>query len=231
MKPKSIFSFLFAILLLANFNLQAQQMNSDAQVVSSQNNASSTKSSAHELKTAMRKLWEDHIMWTRNVIFCVIDDLPGTGEAVTRLLKNQDDIGNAIKPYYGEEAGNKLTALLRVHITTAADVLKAMKSNDKAALDAANKKWFDNADEIASFLSQANTNWPLENMKMMMHEHLKLTAEEAMARKTKDYMTDVAAYENVHQEILKMADMLTEGIVKQFSDKFADNEPVGGTYK
>src|ERR1700752_1723465 len=68
-----------------------------------------------KLKTGMNKLWEDHVTWTRNVICCLVDDLPGSDQAVARLLKNQEDIGNAIKPYYGEDAGNKLTALLKPH--------------------------------------------------------------------------------------------------------------------
>src|SRR6478736_160815 len=66
-----------------------------------------SESGAVILKTNMRHLWEDHITWTRNVIFCLVGDLPGADQAVKRLLQNQIDIGNAIKPYYGEEAGKK----------------------------------------------------------------------------------------------------------------------------
>jgi len=175
---------------------------------------------ANELRTNMRKLWEDHVTWTRNVIVCITDGLPGADQAVTRLLKNQEDIGNAVKPLYGEAAGTKLTALLHDHIVIAADVVKAAKAGDNAALDAANKKWFANADEISTFLSKANPNWKEGDMKTMMHDHLKLTTDEAVARIKKDYDADVAAYDKVHNEILLMSDMLTDGIVKQFPDKF-----------
>jgi hypothetical protein len=178
-------------------------------------------SPSNDLKTAMRKLWEEHITWTRNVIFCIMDDLPGGSEATTRLLKNQDDIGDAIKPYYGDEAGKKLTDLLHTHITTAAEVVQAAKKDDKKALDDANKRWFDNSDEISAFLSKANPNWKLDDMKRMMHDHLKFTTEEAMARKNKKYSEDVKAFDKVHEEILRMSDMLSDGIVKQFPDKFS----------
>jgi hypothetical protein len=173
-----------------------------------------------ELKTNMRKLWEEHITWTRNVIFCLVDDLPGANQAVNRLLKNQDDIGNAIKPYYGEEAGNKLTGLLRAHINISADVVKAAKASNTVALNEANARWMANADEISEFLCKANPNWTVGQMKMMMHDHLKLTTEEAVARIKKDYDADVNAYDKVHDEILKMSDMLTDGIVLQFPKKF-----------
>jgi len=176
---------------------------------------------ANELKSGMRKLWEDHVTWTRNVILCLVDDLPGTDQAVKRLLQNQVDIGNAIKPYYGEDAGNKLTDLLTPHITIAAEVVKAAKAGNTTALDEANKRWYANANEIAGFLSEANPEWDLAHMKMMMDDHLKLTTDEAVQRIKKNYEADAAAYDKVHDEILKMSDMLADGIIKQFPEKFS----------
>ncbi len=177
-------------------------------------------SKSEQLRMTMHKLWEDHIVWTRNVILNIIDDLPGTDQAVNRLLQNQDDIGNAVKPFYGEAGGKELTRLLREHITIAADLLKAAKAGNNSSFDAANKKWFANADEISGFLIKANPNWKLNDMKKMMNDHLTLTTEEAVARLKKDYVADVKAYDKVHEEILMMADMLTDGIIKQFPGKF-----------
>jgi hypothetical protein len=169
---------------------------------------------------AMRKLWEDHITWTRVFIISAAADLPDKAAATERLLQNQVDIGNAIKPYYGDAAGDKLATLLKEHITTAAEVVAAAKANDKAKLDDANKRWFANADQIADFLSGANPDWPAADMRKMMHEHLDLTTAEAVARIKGDWKADVAAYDRVHEQILHMADMLSDGIVKQHSAKF-----------
>jgi hypothetical protein len=177
-------------------------------------------SKREQLRSSMHKLWEDHVTWTRNVILNIMDDLPGTDQAVSRLLKNQDDIGNAIKPVYGDAAGNELTRLLKEHINEAADLLKAAKANNQTAFNDMNKKWADNADQIASFLSKANPNWKLEEMKKMMHDHLAFTTDEAVARLKKDYDGDVKAYDKVHDEILRMADMLTDGILNQYPAKF-----------
>jgi len=173
------------------------------------------------LQDAMRKLWEDHITWTRVFIISAAADLPDKSAATDRLLQNQVDIGNAIKPYYGEAAGNKLTTLLKEHITTAAEVVAAAKANDQAKLADANKRWFANADQIADFLSSANPkNWPQAEMRSMMHEHLNLTTQEAVSRLHGDWAGDIKAYDAVHEQILHMADGLTMGIVKQFPEKF-----------
>lgn len=173
------------------------------------------------LHDAMRKLWEDHITWTRIFIISAAADLPDKDAATQRLLQNQVDIGNAIKPYYGAAAGDQLTALLKDHIVIAADVVTAAKANDQAKLSAANARWFANADQIAAFLAKANPkNWPEAEMRTMMHDHLNLTTKEAVARLHGDWPGDIAAYDSVHNQILQMADGLTMGIVKQFPEKF-----------
>jgi hypothetical protein len=179
---------------------------------------SSKRTAFHD---AMRKLWEDHITWTRVFIISAAGDLPDKATATDRLLQNQVDMGNAIKPYYGDAAGNKLTALLKEHITTAAEVVAAAKANDSAKLADANKRWFANADQIADFLSGANPkNWPQAEMRSMMRDHLDLTTKEVVARLHGDWAGDVAAYDAVHQQILHMADGLSMGIINQFPQKF-----------
>jgi len=169
----------------------------------------------------MRKLWEDHIVWTRMVIVSVADDLPDTPVAVDRLLRNQDDIGDAIKPFYGDAAGEELSRLLREHITGAADLLAAAKAGDADAVAEASAAWYANGDAIATFLATANPrNWELDEMKAMMRDHLDLTLQEAVARLEGRYADDAAAYDEIHVQILHMADMLSDGILAQFPARF-----------
>ncbi len=172
-------------------------------------------------RQAMRQLWEDHITWTRLFIVSVAAGLPDAEPTAQRLLRNQTDIGNAIKPFYGTPAGDRLTALLKDHILIAADLLAAAKGGDGAKVDAARTRWYTNADEIAAFLATANPrSWPQAEMRAMMREHLDLTLEEATARLRGDWVADIAAYDKIHQQALKMADMLSAGIISQFPPAF-----------
>ncbi len=169
----------------------------------------------------MRKLWEDHVTWTRLFIVSAAADLPDAGPTAGRLLQNQTDIGNAIKPFYGDAAGEQLTALLRDHILIAADVVAAAKAGDTAAFAAAKGRWYANADDIAAFLASANPqHWPLDSTRAMMHEHLDLTLQEASARLAGDWSADIAAYDQIHLQALHMADMLSDGIIGQFPKAF-----------
>jgi hypothetical protein len=170
---------------------------------------------------AMRKLWEDHITWTRLAIVSIAHDLPDLPATQARLLKNQEDIGNAIKRYYGRAAGNQLTALLKEHIVGAVALLTAAKASDRALIDQRSAEWYANGNRIADFLAEANPkNWPRKTLRKMMKGHLDQTLAEATNRLSGSYDADVRDYDEIHEHILEMADALSAGIIKQFPRKF-----------
>ena len=172
------------------------------------------------LHDQMRKLWEDHITWTRLAIVTFADGSAGFSATAGRLLQNQADIGDAIKPYYGAAAGDQLAALLHDHITIAVEVLQAAKAGDSAAFADANARWYANANDIADFLAAANPKfWPQATMRADMKTHLDQTLAEASDELGGNYAASVSDYEAVHAHILAMADMLSAGIIGQFPSK------------
>lgn len=172
------------------------------------------------LRTAMRKLWADHVFWTRNYIISAIAKLDDLKAATDRLLQNQQDIGSAFAGYYGKEAGDKTTALLRDHILIAADLVKAAIEDNKEAFANADERWHMNAHEIATFLSSANPAWDKQEMVAMFNNHLKLTTQEAALRLKKEWVEDVKNFDLIFDQAEEMADQLTAGIAQQFPTKF-----------
>jgi hypothetical protein len=170
---------------------------------------------------AMRKLWEDHVTWTRLAIVTFADGSAGFPTTAGRLLQNQVDIGDAIKPFYGDAAGAQLTGLLHDHITIAVEILQAAKAGDTDAFNEANARWYANANEIADFLSAANPKfWPNDMMRADMKTHLDQTLSEAAHELAGNYAASVADYEDIHAHILAMADVLSSGIIGQFPSRF-----------
>ena len=178
------------------------------------------KSSNAQLHDDMRKLWEDHITWTRLFIVSAVGGLPDLKQTTDRLMKNQDEIGAAVGTYYGSDAGTKLTALLKTHISTAGELVMAAKAADAAKTADAKRRWYANADEIALFLAAANPkHWPAATMQGAMKSHLDQTLDEATHRIQGNYAADIADYDRVHKHILMMADVLSDGIAAQFPSK------------
>lgn len=172
------------------------------------------------LTLAMRRLWSDHVVWTREYVVAAIADAPDTSAVAGRLLKNQEDIGNAVIPFYGDAAGRRLTELLKEHITIAVDLIAAAKSGEQAKFARADAAWDRNAADIASFLSGANPNWPEKDVADLLGQHLALTKNEAVARLEGRWADDIEAFDQIVTEILTLSDVLTMGIVKQFPNKF-----------
>ncbi len=173
-----------------------------------------------QLREGMRKLWEDHVTYTAFFYTAVINGGDDAGKLADRLLRNQDDIGNAMKPFYGEAAGNKLAALLRDHILVAADLVKAAKAGDTAGQARATKSWYANADELAAFLSSANPHWPRKTLEDALHGHLAMTTGAVVAKLNKDTAGAITAYDKGREHMLMVADVLSAGIVKQFPGRF-----------
>jgi hypothetical protein len=172
------------------------------------------------LHDGMRQLWEDHITWTRLAVISLTTGSPDTEATVGRLLQNQDDIGDAVEPFYGKAAGDELSRQLRLHILIAADVIAAAKAGDASALADAQARWSANGEDIAELLASANPHWELGRMNAELRTHLRLTTEEVVARLEGDWAGDVAAYDRIHHHALHFADLLSDGIVQQFPRRF-----------
>jgi hypothetical protein len=171
-----------------------------------------------------RKLWEDHITWTRVVIMGILDELPGTDVYITRLLKNYEDMEDALAPYYGDDA-EVLGDLIKDHLVIAAEILTAAHDGDTAAMNDAVERWYANAHDIAVQMNEMNPQfWPLEETEQMWVEHLDATLEEATTHLTGNFAGEVAAYDKVHNLALEMADFISNGVIRQFPGMFKGSD-------
>jgi hypothetical protein len=254
-----------------------------------------------------RELWTEHVVYTRNYIVSVAAGLPDTAEVAQRLLRNQDEIGEAIRPYYGDAAATQLASLLRNHIQLAAKTLVAAKGTttamsgmnlqdskmgdtvsvrtdtvkikgqyptapgrmidtakvkasvsvrpdttqktaqvnpagyvqnrdyastqasqqvaqvDSNALNQAITALKANGDSIATFLASANPRgFARETLRGAIQMHITLLLTEATAQIKKDWSGSMAAFDESQRQAWQMADMLSDGIMKQFPSRFSN---------
>ena len=176
--------------------------------------------SREPVRLALRKLWSDHVIWTREYIVAAVAGTPDAERRGERLLRNQEDIGAAVAGFYGQAAGDRLTELLKEHILIAVDLVAAAKTGDQAAFATHDARWTANIETIAAFLAGANPNWPEKDVLDLLALHLKLTKDETVARITGDWAADVKAFDDIFTEIMVLADALNDGIVAQFPERF-----------
>ncbi|NLG93153.1 MAG: acetylglutamate kinase [Clostridiales bacterium] len=169
-----------------------------------------------ELSNLFRKLWQEHIQWTRSFIISTAADLGDLQYVTKRLLRNPTDFYNALRPYYGEEKARRFEKLLTDHLLIASRLVNAAKAGDTETADEERRKWYANADQIARFLASINPYWSENQWKIMLREHLKLTEDEATNRLMGQYAKDIALYDIIEDQALMMADYMAKGIKKQF---------------
>ncbi|HVF24517.1 MAG TPA: hypothetical protein VNA23_01430 [Anaerolineales bacterium] len=212
-KSRKYFSLILALFLL----LPAMLAGNSAQ----QTDVDQPKLSEQTYRNSMHRLWENHSNWTRLFVISTLDDLEYRDPTRSHLLENQHNIGEALETFYGDEASEQFVVLLEEHVQITDEMLHAAKNADAAGFEDTVTHWYANADQVAEFLHEANPDhWPLKETKAILREYLDLTLEMAVARWSGNFELDVAASDKAQDQAIAIADMLSEGIIKQFPDRF-----------
>jgi hypothetical protein len=174
-----------------------------------------------ELKLAMRDLWVGHIFWVRNV---VLETKAGNAEAAKsaegKVVEDARAIADAIIPIYGKAAGDQLFNLLAGHYGAVKEYMAAAFAGNEEAKGAAVDKIKANAEEIATFLSSANPNWPKDALVGLLMAHGAHHIAQIGQVNTNDFAAEAKTWDDMKNHIYKIADALADGIVKQFPKKF-----------
>jgi len=155
-------------------------------------------------------------MWTRSLIISKVDKL-GDEELVTaRLLRNPSDMGNELKPFFRQSSIDIFIKLFEEHLVIAAKLVDAAIAGNSQLVNQLDQAWFRNADEIAQLIHEFFPFESRENWQMMMHEHLRLTKEEAVLRIGRKYKENIEIYDTIETQALEMADMIASAIIRGF---------------
>lgn len=175
-----------------------------------------TNYSQMNLMNTLRKLWEEHIVWTRLFIISTLAELPDLDVTTKRLLRNPADFANVLEIFYGRQKADTFRSLLEEHLKIGASIVNNAKMQNAEAVEQDSKLWYSNADRIAAFLAGINPFWLEEEWKSLLYDHLRMTTDEVMARLSGDYLKDSSIFDMIEEQALTMADVMAEGMIKQF---------------
>jgi LysM repeat protein len=224
--PTSIYAILSANSGINPYNLIIGQVlnipieNGDPVQVQQDPPAQTISSNELNLRNTLRKLWEEHVAWTRMAIESMAFSLPDLTQVSARLLRNAPDMASALRPLYGETNAARFGALIRDHLTIASQLVTAAKAGNVQAAQDAERRWYVNADQIAEFLNGINPYINKENFRNMLYNHLALTKAEAVATLNKDYAKSIDLFDQIETQALAMADTMAGAIKMQFPNVF-----------
>lgn len=163
-----------------------------------------------------RKLWAEHVFWTRAFIISTASGLGDLEHVTARLLRNPTDFALAFRNFYGVDKAKTLETLLKEHLLIAANLVNHLKEGDMEAAFEDRKKWQENAGEIITFLENTNPQIQIRQFRSLIYNHLKMTEEEALLRLNGKYESDIALFDSIEAQALQMADIMAYGILNQF---------------
>lgn len=169
-----------------------------------------------DLNNDMREEWSQHGFWGTLYLLSLYYALPNQEDVQKRLLQTAGDIAGVFGKFYSKAMENQLKMLLTEHIELAGKLMTALRDQKDQEAAQIEQEWRQNADQIAAMLSSANPNYNYEELQRSLNMHLDLMKQQMMADLGHDYEKFVKATDENSEHLLKLADMLTEGIMKQF---------------
>lgn len=168
------------------------------------------------LSNAFRKLWTQHVVWTRAFVVSSAEELADLQFVTQRLLRNPSDFAEVLAVYYGRRKADEFKRLLNDHLLIAANLVNFAKAGDRQGYEAERVRWFQNADDIAAFLAGINPFWDRRDWQRMLYEHLELLEDEVTFRLESRYEDDVRIFDAIEDQALEMGDTMARGIINQF---------------
>lgn len=173
------------------------------------------------LKANMRTVWINNGVWTKDIIANVAADRKDNKTIINQLKSNQDDLGSLFQPYFGTEAGKKISSLLKQHVELTEAVILVSKTSDAAQKENTINQWYANGDEIAAYFTSINPeSWEAGHTKAHLKEYLDTTLEEILATFNEGPNAGNKVYEKIEFQLKHFADMLTRGIAEEHPEKF-----------
>lgn len=180
-----------------------------------QNNYNQSYTQFEQLTEMLNRLWIEHVVWTSLFLISTVFGLPDLKVVTDRLLRNPDDFAAALAPYYGQGA-YQFGKLLKDHLVIAAAFVNAAKAGDSSTADQQRVKWYANADSIAQLLGSINPYWNTAEWQAMLHNHLKMTEDEAVQLLQGRYAMSIPQFDSIEYQALSMAQVMSNGIKNQF---------------
>lgn len=168
-----------------------------------------------ELNNDMRKAWMEHAFWTHIYQNSIFNGLADVSDVEARLMQNPEDIAAVFENFYSGAVINQLTRLLAEHVRLAGEIMVAMRDNTPET-DELERQWFQNTENIARLLANANPAYNYEELLQALTRHLDMLKRQMLAALNKEYENEIRLFDEGVNQLLELADDLTEGLLWQF---------------
>lgn len=169
-----------------------------------------------ELNNDMRQAWSQHNFWGNMFLVSLFHTLENLDAVKMRLEQSPEDIAAVFQSFYANPTVTQIRNLLAEHVRLAGEMANAMKNGNMERSTQLETQLNQNADQMARLLANANSNYDYEELRRMMRNHLNLMQDTMTSELSGDHNEAVRLMGENEDQLMDMADVLTEGLVQQF---------------
>jgi hypothetical protein len=174
-----------------------------------------------QTSATLRDLWIAHIFWVRSVSLAALDKNDAAIKAAEQqAVANAKSIAASIEPFYGAAARDVFFKLLAGHYGAVKAYLVATIGNNPSGQAAAVQSLTANAEQIAVFLSKANSYLPKDTLNSLLQAHGGHHIQQIQELKARDYVAEAKTWEAMKNHVYQIADATAEALTKQFPERF-----------
>ncbi len=169
-----------------------------------------------ELNNDMRKAWSQHNFWDAMFKTSLMNSLDNTDAVQKRLMQTPEEIASVFAKFYPQSTVNQLQKLLEEHVRLAGEYTAAHNNGSMERAEQVENQMYQNVDQIARMLANANSKYDYEELRRMMRRHLDLMKNSMMADRNGEHGEAVRMMDENTALLMDLSDALTNGLVEQF---------------
>lgn len=161
-----------------------------------------------------RAIWSELAIWTRTYILGVMSNYGNVTVVGERLYTVPVQIQNQLKTIFGEEAAQKFQTLLSQHVVLIMTLANAIKNGDTATQNTTMTQLYQNADEMAAFLTGMNPFWNNAQWTNLLYYYISLTINDLVALASSDFAQDIQISDRITYHVLLIGEYMANGIIQ-----------------
>lgn len=167
------------------------------------------------LNQTLRSLWEQLSYWLRMYLVSVSGDMSDGEEVRNRLQQIPEQMERVFAQYYPPEIAAELRQSLEQFVNGLTTLAGLVKNGSAEETDRKEMELEQEADRLAELFSNVNINYDADQLKEALGEYLLQTKREIVARLSGEFAEDIATFDEVERQALRIADYLASGIREQ----------------
>ena len=168
------------------------------------------------LLSNLRRVWAQHVWWSRLYILSIVYDLPYQDLIFNRTLRNSSDFFRFLERFYTPKQLKPIETLFEEYNKTKSTYLYNKVAGNSYAASIYRKRWYEIADQLADLMYQLNPFLPPSRSKPLIYSLIEGTDSQVENMLIGQTEKEIMFFDMIELEAYEFADFIATGMMSHF---------------